>query len=221
MAHRGMRHDMRKSHLFLMMKTSLCCRSFTSGRKDGRKHGLIMAPPGTHACTISSSSTRRFAERGCMSRYRKGPRRHRRQTLLHRRRSSKVVVVSIRTCPLQKKSKAELGGTSERRPSERPWCQSMSFQALSSDFVNNAMLWDSQLLLLSCGGVKQIETPTTSSTPLSSYRLIVLMQLSSSSLPASYVSSSPSHFTAQVSVCFANGRSINSDLESSATVYRL
>ena len=103
MAHRGRRHDMRKSHLFLMVKTSLCCRSFTSGRKGGRKHGLIMARPGTHACAISSRSTRRFAEQGCISRHRKGPRRHRRQTLLHRRRSSKVVVVSIRTCPLQNK----------------------------------------------------------------------------------------------------------------------
>ena len=158
MALRGMRHDMRKSHLFLMVKTPLCCRSFTTERAEGRWHGLIIARPETHICTTSLRSTRRFADRECISRHREGSRRHRRQTHPHRRRSSTVVVVSTRTRPFQKKKPEELGGTSERRPSERPWCQSMSFQALSSDFLNNAMLWDSQLLLLSCGGVKKSKT---------------------------------------------------------------
>ena len=48
----------------------------------------------------------------------------------------------------------------------------MSFQALNSEFLNNARLWDSQLLLLSCGGFKKSKTNNI-------IRIIVIIQISS------------------------------------------
>ena len=160
-----------------------------------------MARPETHICSNTTRCTARFPEQWCIKRRGK--------------KSHASIDGGKRLHTMNRKSKGGMGQVGEE-PEEVPAVSDRGVNACRFRHSAPTVVYNSV-----CRGVKQIETPTTSSTPLSSYRLIVLMQLSSSSLPASYVSSSPSHFTAQVLVCFANGRSINSDLESSATVYRL